>query len=75
MLDCDELRRLSSGFLYDAVPDEHKEAVDQHLGKCPVCSFLIKQMSVLRDKLRCLICSDCCPEEFKENLTDSIGKS
>lgn len=67
-MNCDELKKISGGYLDDAIPEHQKEEVEEHLSQCPVCSFLMNQMRLLRGKLNASLCKDCCPGNLREKF-------
>lgn len=74
MLDCNELDRISAGFLYDAIPDNVKSLADEHLCRCRICGFLIKQMQIMRKGLKKLLLSERCPDSIKENIFRALDR-
>jgi predicted anti-sigma-YlaC factor YlaD len=68
-MDCREFKKISGGYLDDAVPPELQRQVEDHLVRCPICAALMKQMKLLRERLRLALCKDCCPGNLRQRVS------
>lgn len=71
-MECREFKKISGGYLEDVVPPEKKHEAEAHLATCPVCAALIKQMTVMRERLRVAFCKDCCPDNLRQRITRQL---
>ncbi len=67
-MDCREFRKLSAGYLDDAVPPDQRQVVEEHLSNCPICAAVTKQMRLMRERLRLALCKDCCPGNLRQRV-------
>jgi anti-sigma factor RsiW len=72
MITCQELAELLNDFLSGELPADHRQRIDQHLGKCPPCSHLVETYQVTISLSRQLICGDlpCSCEQRLRELWD-----
>jgi len=74
-LNCEQVKKISAGYLEDAIPAQHRLEVEEHLSECPVCSFLMEQMKLLKQKIRnCLCDDDCCPDNLREQIVKMLNE-
>lgn len=71
-MDCNEFKKVSAGYLTDAVPRERDQEVRDHLAGCPVCAAFVNQVSALREKIRLALCKDCCPDNLRQKVENKI---
>ncbi len=68
-MDCKEFRKISEGYLADAVPSELRAQVKEHLDRCPICAAIVRRMQALREGLRLALCKDCCPDNLRQRVS------
>jgi len=71
-MDCHEFKKISGGYLDDAVPPEQRQAMEEHLNNCPICAAVTKQMRFMRERLRLALCKDCCPGNLRQRVTRQL---
>lgn len=72
-MNCEQVKKISAGYLEDAIPSQYRLEVEEHLSECPVCSFLMEQMKLLKQKIRQCVCdNDCCPKELREQIVKRL---
>ncbi len=71
-MDCREFKKISGGYLEDAVPPEKRQEVEEHLHTCPICAALMKQMKLIRERLRLTLCKDCCPGNLRQRVSRQL---
>ena len=71
-MDCREFKKISGGYLEDAVPPEKRQEVEEHLVICPICAEIMHQMKHLRESLRLAFCKDCCPGNLRRQITRNL---
>jgi acetyl-CoA carboxylase beta subunit len=71
-MDCREFKKISGGYLEDAIPSEQRQQVEDHLGKCPICAAIMYQMRLMRERLRLALCKDCCPGNLRQRVTRKL---
>jgi len=68
-MDCKEFKKISGGYLDDAVPPGLRRQAEDHLSCCPLCAAVMNQMKLLRERLRLALCKDCCPGNLRQRVT------
>lgn len=71
-MDCEEFKKVSAGYLEDAVPPELQSQVQEHLGRCPICAAIVRQMKAMRQGLRLALCKDCCPGNLRQRVSQKL---
>ena len=71
-MDCDKVKKVSEGYLEDAVPPELRSQVADHLARCPVCAALMNQMTRFRRRIHQALCKDCCPGNLRQRLESRL---
>ncbi len=68
-MDCREFKKISGGYLEEAVPPEKRQEVEEHLVICPICAEIMHQMKHIREQLRVALCKDCCPGNLRQRVS------
>jgi predicted anti-sigma-YlaC factor YlaD len=71
-MGCEEFKRVSAGYLDDAAPPELQAQVEEHLERCPICSAVVRKMSLLREDIRLALCKDCCPGNLRQRISRNL---
>ncbi|MFA5864301.1 MAG: hypothetical protein WC975_06395 [Phycisphaerae bacterium] len=71
-MDCKEFKKVSGGYLEDAIPSNLHQEVQEHLHRCPLCAAIMLQMKLLRERVHLALCKDCCPGNLRQRVSRKL---